>query len=239
MDTSTSMVIGFDHSMEDHREENATQALSDWNQLNELNAAFRNVLERLDDVLSDQIRHISAIKRRNILEVVRGSLQCAVIKVNENLGLGAPANEASILDELQMTQTELREFLPTVSGHSSTLCEIAASLGCEIGEVSEMVKSKCDIISELQEDLAAAKLHEINQNNKIVDLENQLRQLQDQVARISTAQLAGNSSATAHGSGGFERLPRHERWATAGMDRAIPSIVASILTTVFPKHDEW
>ncbi|KAK6058973.1 hypothetical protein COOONC_03436, partial [Cooperia oncophora] len=44
-----------------------------------------------------------------------------------------------------------------------------------------MVKSKCDIISELQEDLAAAKLHEINQNNKIVDLENQLRQLQDQV----------------------------------------------------------
>ncbi|KAK6059562.1 zinc knuckle [Cooperia oncophora] len=85
MDTSTSMVIGFDHSMEDHREENATQALSDWNQLS--------------------------------------------------------------------------------------------------------------------------------------------------VARISTAQLAGNSSATAHGSGGFERLPRHERWATAGMDRAIPSIVASILTT--------
>ncbi|KAK6055350.1 zinc knuckle [Cooperia oncophora] len=149
-----------------------TNPLNDWNAIGvsceyeDINKCFENILVQLSEVLTDQIRNFSSAKRGIILGTVRETVRNALVKVKNHLEGREQSTSSSFFDEVQMSVEELREFLPTVSSHSRTLCQIAARLGCELNQ-AQVTQMAGPSMSEARSADVATAGEEVNDWNNI------------------------------------------------------------------------
>ncbi|KAK6027021.1 zinc knuckle [Ostertagia ostertagi] len=154
----------------------------------QLSTAFDNIILRLEDGLDDQIRNLPVFKKRNILELVKGTVETAREKARLSIHLASH----SIFEEISMTAEQLRNVLPIASRNSSLMQTLADEMGCEIPEVLGLVKAR-----NLEVDFLKSQMTEREESIKC--LQNLNCQLQSQVddltARLEVS-LGQKQSAT-------------------------------------------
>ncbi|CAJ0595176.1 unnamed protein product [Cylicocyclus nassatus] len=173
------------------------EALSNWNSLEVSDSQFGDILTFMGDVLDSQIRHLSRVKRDQILISLRERLQVSLGGELDHAG----SSHSALCDKFQMSVEELLEYIPMASSHSQMVVRLGARLGCEIDEVEAVVEDKVATIADLENRLAASqskiRLEALNSARREEDLQTQILVLQERVKELSGPSQDSQATASA------------------------------------------